>query len=420
MKITKRSGGVILCLVLIAAVLAGKTNDHTLTDDPEDAVQETQKRGDSEKEEPNTGSDAASNRKPEVDAAQTNEMEVDAAEVYERFLDGKCKAAWKKKHASIGELFWDNDIEYCFYDIDGDGSEELHIRDSVAYYAVKVCGQTPQILFDGWWGYEPLVVDGQCGILHYYQGYGHEGIEFMTVDAEGGRESGGEFYWSDDNKNGDMDQNDYFRGLAGWEEIDMERYVRYRDEQLKKLDGNELEWKGRELEAFATWQEAYTAYIERRAFDVMNPEYVNYALIYVDDDEIPELYIFTGGMVTGEFVVSYYNGHMGVMNRERVGLRYVEHGSLLYSESGNMGFSPCNIYRLDQGGFVEIGTGWSNEIYDGETIDFDYFWEGRPVTEAAYEAHIEGLIDRSACVEPTELYTKEEILEILEDYKESQ
>lgn len=354
------------------------------------------------------------------ETAGLNDMDsdLDTKEIYERFLNGELMVSWQKEQVPIAELFWDNDIEYCFYDIDGDGVDELHIRDSVAYYAVKACDNLPQILFEGWWGHEPVVVDGQCGILHYYQGCGNEGIEFMTVDADGGTKRDGEFYWSDHNKNGNMDAQDYFRGFTDWEEIDMEQYVRYRDEQLNKLSGNELVWKERQLEEFATWQEAYAAYIERRKFSPMMSEYVDYALIYVDDDEIPELYIFSGGMATGEFVVSFCDGHMGVMNRGRVGLRYMERGGLLYSESGNMGLYPCNIYRLEKGAFSEIGTGWCSESYDGETVNFDYFWEGRPVTETEYEAQIAELIDKPACVEPAKLHTKKEILEILEAYEE--
>lgn len=360
--------------------------------------------------------EAESNLKSE--GQNDTDSHLGAMEIYERFLNGELTVTWEKEQVPIAGLFWDNDIEYCFYDIDGDGVEELHIKDSVAYYAVKVCDDLPQILFEGWWGHEPVVFDGQCGILYYYRGYGDERIQFMTVDAEGVTKKDGEFYWSDGNRNGSMDEKDYFRGFTGWEEIDMEQYVRYRDGQLKKLSENELEWKERQLESFATWQEAYAAYIERRKCSPMMSEYVDYALIYVDDDEIPELYIFSGGMAMGEFVVSFYDGYVGVMNRERVGLHYLEHGGLLYSESGNMGFYPCNIYRLERGEFSEIGTGWCSESYDGETVTFDYFWEECPVTETEYEAQIAELIDKPACVEPAKLYTKEEILEILENGEE--
>lgn len=161
------------------------------------------------------------------------------------------------------------------------------------------------------------------------------------------------------------------------------------------------------------WKEAYAAYIQR-GNDAWSG-HDSYSLIYVDDDEIPELYIDTRVMATGEFVASFYDGNIGVMNRDRVGLRYMEYGGLLYSQSGNMGFYPCNIYRLEKGTFSEIGTGWCSESFDGENMDMSYFWEGNPVTEKEYEAHIGELIDTSACVEPSELYTKEEILEILEE-----
>lgn len=341
------------------------------------------------------------------------EADIDTMDIYERFLNGKLTVEWRGEQVFIAELFWDNEISYCFYDIDSDGSEELHIKDSVAYYAIKVCDNVPQIFFDGWWGYEPVVLDGKCGILHYYHGYGNEQVEFMTMTADGSTERDGEFYWSDTNMNGAMDETDYFRGFTSWEEIDMGRYVRYRDKQLAMLSGSELEWKERKLEEFATWQDAYVAYIERR--DSIVSEYVGYSLIYVDNDEIPELYIDTGGMATGEFVVSFYEGNIGIMNRERVGLRYIEYGGLLYSESGSMGFYPCNIYRLEGGKFSEIGTGWYWESYDGENIDRSYFWEGSPVTETAYEAYKEEMIDTTGCIEPSSLYAKEEILEILKE-----
>ncbi len=106
-------------------------------------------------------------------------------------------------------------------------------------------------------------------------------VEFMTVDTDGSTHKDGEFYWYDENRNGNMDENDYFRGYSDWREIEMEQFVRYRDEQFKKLSGNELEWKERQLESFATWQEAYAAYIKRRYFHPMISEYVDYALIYV-------------------------------------------------------------------------------------------------------------------------------------------
>ena len=87
---------------------------------------------------------------------------------------------------------------------------------------------------------------------------------------------------------------------------------------------------------------------------------------------------------------------------------------MLYNANGATGFYPCNIYRLEKGVFSEIGTGWCNDHCDAQgNVYYDYFWEHNVVTEAEFEAHIDELIDRSKCVEPSVLYTEDEILEML-------
>lgn len=104
------------------------------------------------------------------------------------------------------------------------------------------------------------------------------------------------------------------------------------------------------------------------------------------------------------------------MNRERIGISYVEYGGLLYNQNGATGLYPCNVYILEKGVFSEIGTGWYLE-YDDEqgNICCDYFWEDRPVTEAEYKTYMDELIDTSKCVEPALYYSENEILEILTD-----
>lgn len=355
----------------------------------------------------------------ENDATITQEsVETQETEIYERFLTGELTIEKEEEQVYISELFWDNDIEYCFCDIDGDGSEELHMKDSAIYYIIKICDQSPQIILENWWGYEPVVTDELCGILYYSQGYGDEHIEFIRIRAEGSRESDGEFRWYDENKNGSMDEEDSFC-IDYSKDIDMEQYIRYRDELLAKQAGNELEWTGRRLKDYVTWQEAYADFILKNYSMISVSEYTTapYSLIYVDDDDIPELYINTGYSVGGEFVVSFYDGNVRAMNRYRGGIKYTEYGGLLYSDWGHMGLYPFNIYMLEKGEFSEIGTGWYSEYYDDESEDiyWEYFWEGKEVTEAEYEECINELIDTSQCIEPPMLYTKDEILDILAD-----
>ena len=342
--------------------------------------------------------------------------DLSPAEVYELFLNGELTVEQKEEQVTIDELFWSNDIEYCFGDIDGDGSEELHIRDEVMYYAIKVVYGIPQILFEGWWGYEPVVTDEACGILHYRNKYNAETIEFITIETDGSTESDGEFHWYDENRNETRDEEDSFGEWTSYDEIDMEQYVQYREEQITKQTENELEWTDKRLKNFSTWQEAYIDFMNKPESTVWlsGDDWEKYSLIYVDDDDIPELHINTGIMASGAFVVSFYDGKVRALNRDRGGIKYIEYGGLFYSDWGLMGFYPCNVYALEKGEFSEIGTGWISEDNDveNEYYGFDYFWEGSLMTEEEYKEWLNTLIDTSQCIEPGE-YTKDEILEIL-------
>lgn len=275
------------------------------------------------------------------DEVETQQEKITPAEVYELFMNGDLTVEQEEEQVTISDLFWGNDIEYCLLDIDGDGSEELHIRDDVVYYAIKAVDGTPQILFKSRWGYEQIVKQAE----------------------------------------------------------------------------SELEWTDKRLKDYATWQEAYIDYIKKPESTIWTSEdSSDYSLIYVDGDDIPELYIHTGGMASGAFMVSFYDGKVRAINRERGGIQYIEYGGLFYSDWGNMGFYPCNVYMLERGEFSEIGSGWISESYDEENPEdwwYEYFWEGSQMTEAEYEECLNKLIDISKCVEPAELYTKDEMLEIL-------
>ena len=103
------------------------------------------------------------------------------------------------------------------------------------------------------------------------------------------------------------------------------------------------------------------------------------------------------------------------MNRDRGGIKYNECSGLLYSDWGNMGFYPCDIYMLEKGEFSEIGTGWVRERwYDNYTfLGYAYYWAGKEVTETEYEECIKEKIDKSKCIEPSVLYSRDEMLEML-------
>ena len=262
-------------------------------------------------------------------------------------------------------------------------------------------------MFEGWWCYEPIVTDELCGIVSYISG--SEDIEFFRLGADGSMEGDGRFHWFDENNNGNIDEEDQFLGP---EDIDMEQYVQYVEKITIGQQENELEWTVRKLKNFVTWQEAYIDFINKIHVTTYDIEF-EYSLIYVDADDIPELYIDAGVSVLGEIIVSFYNGKIGTMQRDRGGIAYIEHGGLLYNGNGAMGFYPFNVYMLEKGVFSEIGTGECYERIEGDILYYDYFWENKAVTEAEFKAYIAELIDTSECISPSLLYSEDEILKIL-------
>lgn len=416
----------ILLFLSVAVVLTGcGSNSHA---DSFEAVENVEySEADTRDEETEPEEDMAASQESEVlnDSENPdieNDTDLSAMEIYERFLNGELTAPQEKESVYISDLFWDNDIEYCFGDIDGDGNEELHIRDNNFYYMIKAEDGSPRIIFEGSRHNEPVVTDELCGILYYSKRYGFEEIDFIKIGADGSKESREYFYWYDENENGSMDENDHFSvknfGDYKSEETDMEQYVQHREEQFARQAGNTLEWTGIRCKDFTSWQEAYIDFVNKPYSTTYRSEYGGdeYSLIYVDDNDVPELYFFTGGMAGGEIIVSFYDGKVRAMNRGRIGIAYMEYGGLLYNANGSAGTYPFNVYMLEKGEFSEIGTGWFTEHqYDDELqeIVYSYFWENSPVTEAEYEAHINELIDILNCIEPPVLYTKDEILEIL-------
>ena len=146
----------------------------------------------------------------------------------------------------------------------------------------------------------------------------------------------------------------------------MEQYVRYKEAYVTKRTEQEPGWKDKRIKNYETWREAYIDFIRKETvmLSLTDSSWCSYSLIYVDD--------------------------------------------------GNTAFYPCNIYMLEKGVFSEIGTGWYAEYSDEEgSLRYEYFWEGKAVTEAEFEAHIDELIDREKCVEPSVMYSEEEMLERL-------
>nr|MCR5684310.1 hypothetical protein [Lachnospiraceae bacterium] len=169
-----------------------------------------------------------------------------------------------------------------------------------------------------------------------------------------------------------------------------------------------------------------------------------YSLIYLDEDDIPEIFISTGICAQGEFVLTYNNGKVEICRLDRLGSEYIERSGLIYTDTGHMGYYPVSITKLENGVFSEIASGaytesekyyapdgseidyldyleWDEEATGGEPyseISFSWEWMGEQVTQEEYDTRIEDLFDISAGKYPVsddECYLYERIVEVVEN-----
>lgn len=166
------------------------------------------------------------------------------------------------------------------------------------------------------------------------------------------------------------------------------------------------------------WKDALIEYVQNDS-DIENQQ--GYCLIYLDDDNIPELVEVGIGEATGARLINYDNGTTSLTQLWRLGFTYIERGNLLNNANGNMGYYYDRIFSIVDGQMQEIATG---KYYDesGEYI-YEYEWNGEPVSEDEYYQNLNSVYDEDKAVEgfySDDLLSAEEIVEEIESvYEES-
>lgn len=144
-----------------------------------------------------------------------------------------------------------------------------------------------------------------------------------------------------------------------------------------------------------SWKNAYAEYLE--SDPELNQDYSYYAskcgLIYLDSDDIPEMFIHYGIEASGTRILSYKNGEVVDFLFSRLyGIHYLEREGFVYDVVGHMGVATDTIVYLDDDGFHLLGSGY--RFAGEETSDYIRFeWEGKEVSEEEYMNEIERIFD---------------------------
>lgn len=141
-----------------------------------------------------------------------------------------------------------------------------------------------------------------------------------------------------------------------------------------------------------TWQEAYISYL---TFAAEKDEFGGYVLIYVDDDEIPELVDVGDSEAEGCKIISFANGRLQKTQLNRLEFTYLEREGLFNDSSEHMGERWDMVYQVQDGVVTRIAEGHCYAFDENHPqMEFDendmpiyrsYEWDSEEVSKEEYE-----------------------------------
>lgn len=144
-----------------------------------------------------------------------------------------------------------------------------------------------------------------------------------------------------------------------------------------------------ETDATPEWKTAYLNFLEAE-----KDTHLSYALIYIDGDDIPELYLSGYCEATGDSICSYKNGAIVEQQLNRIGGGwYIEKSGNVINQNGKMGQLHTHTYRLNEAGFILTFEALSSERAeylgnDEYSFYYEYSIGDKPVTESEYNSTV--------------------------------
>lgn len=144
------------------------------------------------------------------------------------------------------------------------------------------------------------------------------------------------------------------------------------------------------------WKQAYLDLMKKPGGDN-----VKYKLVYIDDDDIPELYILGNTVAQGDMLCTYREGEVWGMHMYNYGLSYLERQNSFCDSGGRMDSYFDYVYSLEDEGAImwhkgEFGAGGTRVQYDKEgNFIYEYRWDGTMVSEKEYETNLKKVYDES-------------------------
>ena len=159
------------------------------------------------------------------------------------------------------------------------------------------------------------------------------------------------------------------------------------------------------------WADAYTQYLTANG-----GENDTYALIYVNDDNVPELVIDSGVEADGCRILTYAHGNVNVLTTRRLGFTYIPRGNRLNNSDGNMDSYFDDIYEIRDGSWVCVARGEYFGYYSGwndvlkRYVCQNYVWNGQKTDIGQYMIRLSQVYDSQRAVGVEEGCSKKTML----------
>ncbi|MDO4330413.1 MAG: hypothetical protein Q4C66_13900 [Lachnospiraceae bacterium] len=170
------------------------------------------------------------------------------------------------------------------------------------------------------------------------------------------------------------------------------------------------------------WRQAYVEYL-RTDSDVEGQE--GYVLIYLDNDDIPELVEIGVSEADGCRIVNFSKGKVHKTQLNRLYFSYIERGNLLCNSEGLMDCYYDRVYSLIDGEMTLIASG-DYGAEDNSRVQFDeegnpiyqYVWNGVKMSKEEYERALNSVYDLSRARDGyawNGWYSVDEMIQVLEN-----
>ncbi len=137
----------------------------------------------------------------------------------------------------------------------------------------------------------------------------------------------------------------------------------------------------------SNWEKAYSDFIEEDTKDDTNARNnAEYQLIYIDDDDIPELWINYNTTYAGGKICTFDGGQVKSIPIWSDGeFAYLERGGQFYTSGGHMDYFWDSVYTLHDASFEEIVRGTCEVLSWEKPAVSLYKWGGEQVSKTQYQ-----------------------------------